>query len=149
MLFLSFILLMMPMALANLEQKESKTSDSDIMICMMIHNITRNGYFYYNVTNLKNETIDNVTILLDIRGGAIFHGKVHVSTSIIIENLSGPLHSKLYRTEEQVFMRKQYPIFGKPLLGAVIVEETYNDQSVTAIIHIWFAFLTEYIPYEL
>lgn len=143
MLIIVLVGLMMPNVLAETRQKILEDQGSDIVIAMRLHNITWNGYFYYNVTNMKNETIENATILLDVQGGAIFHGNVHVSTAIVIKNLSGPLHSKLYRTRDQIFPRILYPVFGRPLIGTVVIRETYKDQFVDVIVRILFSFIAE------
>lgn len=145
-LFVIFISMLTPSTIGIITQNVQKSDCNVIMINMMLWKLTRDGYFIYNVTNVGNQTIENQTIKIHIQGGAVFHGTVDVETSIFIEHLL-PTHSELYKTKDQIFTRKQYPIFNRPLIGTVIEEETFMNCTQRGIIHIMFAFLREEVDH--
>jgi len=144
-LFVVIITLIMPVTICIGKQNNptaSKTSSSLYMISVNLWKLTKNGYFVYNVTNLGNQTIENATMFVRIKGGAHFHGYVDVNTSIFIEYLQcfPGKNWQLYQTIDPIFTRQQYPIFHRPLIGTVTEEENFMGDIQRAIVHILLGF---------
>jgi hypothetical protein len=117
------------------------------LINIHIQKVCWNGYILFNVTNLGNQTIENATIYIHIQGGAHYHGYVDVNTSILITNLPciPEKNWQLYQTKDQIFLRKQYPIFHRPLLGKILIKEKFGNSVQLEDALIIFAILIDHI----
>lgn len=152
--FAVIILLIMPVSI-GLKIKNNPVAlkintSTYYAINIMIWKLTKDGYFIYNVTNLGDQTIENATIYLRIKGGAHYHGYADVNTSLFIEYL--PCFPgktwQLYQTEDQIFTRQQYPIFHRPLLGTVTEEENFMGDTQWGIVYIILGFLIEKLQHN-
>jgi hypothetical protein len=110
-LFIFFLTIFIPCSTSTAQSEGTA-------VLVHLQDVTRNGYFIYNVTNLGPGEVSDITFNVSISGGGMMYSLYSKST-FFVDHLDNHECGE-FKTKGEMFTRKDFPILHRPLVGGFI-----------------------------